>query len=576
MQQNSKLTVKCAQLSQAGVKAINEDSIGIRVPDGGALIHKGILAVIADGVSTAEAGREASQACVQNLLYDYFCTPDTWTVSKSVYTVLQALNRWLYSQGQHFNAAEKGYITTLSVLILKNTSLYIFHIGDSRIYRIRNKQIEQLTHDHTRQTGKVKYLARAMGLDTKIEIDCHQELLKRGDIYILSSDGLHDFYPEKYWPDIIAASNNLDEACQRLQEQALKAGSNDNISCQIIEVEHLGNTSEEEFFKNLSKLAFPPLLKNQQTIDGLRVLSTLYESSRSQLYVVEDSENGQRYVMKTPSPNFVDDAAYIERFIMESWLGRRFRNNKLVKVIQREKANSYLYYLMEFVEGVSLEEWMKKNAPCSPNQAMRIIRQIALGLRYLHRQQVIHQDLKPSNILIDSNEQIKLVDYGSCYMPSIKELPKTLMSNTGLGTASYSAPECHLGKKIDSRSDQFSLAIILYELLTATLPYKGKLESLSKEADLKNFTYIPASSKNAYLPSWFDACLEKALALEPDKRYGDIDEFIYQLENGGQVKQKIERLPLIAKNPLRFWKQLAFIEALLILGLCVLYFQLPF
>jgi serine/threonine protein phosphatase PrpC len=549
---SSSLKVNCAQLSQA------------------ALIHKGIVAVLADGVSSAEAGREASQACVQNLLYDYYCTPDTWTVTKSTYTVLQALNRWLFSQGQHLNSAEKGYITTLSILILKNTSLHIFHIGDSRIYRIRDNTIEQLTNDHTRQVGKIKYLARAMGLDNKIEIDCRQENLKRGDIFILSSDGLHDFYSEKNWPELIHASKNLDQACQRMLDEALQAGSDDNISCQILQIEELGNSNEEEFFKNLSKLAFPPLLEKQQVIDGLTVISTLYESARSQLYVVEDSENGQRYVMKTPSPNFEDDPAYIERFIMESWLGRRFRNNKLVKVIHREKPNTYLYYLMEFVEGVSLEEWMKKNEPCSPNQAIRIIRQIALGLRYLHRQQVIHQDLKPSNILIDDNEQIKLVDYGSCYLQSAKELPQIIKMEQALGTASYSAPECHLGKKIDARSDLFSLAIILYELITGTLPYKGKLENLSKESDLEHFRYSPAHLKNPYLPRWFDACLEKALSVDPDKRYGDIDEFIYELENGGKFSKFEERVPLIARDPLKFWKTLALIQTVLIVLLSLL------
>lgn len=129
------LKLNVGQYSAAGTKEENEDAIGIRIPDGNLLTTKGAVAVIADGVSTAEAGREASHTCVSNFLSDYFSTPESWSVKQSAQQVLTALNRWLYSRGQGFADSSKGFVTTMSTVVLKSHTAHIFHVGDSRIYR---------------------------------------------------------------------------------------------------------------------------------------------------------------------------------------------------------------------------------------------------------------------------------------------------------------------------------------------------------------------------------------------------------------------------------------------------------
>jgi serine/threonine protein phosphatase PrpC len=111
------LTFSIGQHSSAGRKSDNEDAIGIRIPEGTLLSTKGAAAIIADGVSAAEAGKEASETCVRNFLVDYFSTPETWTVKKSTSQVLIALNRWLYSRGRSFQDAQKGYVSTFSCVI---------------------------------------------------------------------------------------------------------------------------------------------------------------------------------------------------------------------------------------------------------------------------------------------------------------------------------------------------------------------------------------------------------------------------------------------------------------------------
>jgi serine/threonine protein phosphatase PrpC len=176
---SSELSFTVAQRSVSGRKEQNEDAIGIRLPTGSVLHNKGAVAVIADGVSAAEAGKEASETCVHNFLYDYYSTPDSWSVKKSTSQVLTALNRWLYGQGQQFNDAQKGYISTFSSIIFKSQTAHIFHVGDSRVYRFRQGELEQITRDHsTYVSAKQTYLARAMGLDVKLDVDCHSLALE--------------------------------------------------------------------------------------------------------------------------------------------------------------------------------------------------------------------------------------------------------------------------------------------------------------------------------------------------------------------------------------------------------------
>jgi serine/threonine protein phosphatase PrpC/tRNA A-37 threonylcarbamoyl transferase component Bud32 len=569
----SGLQVNCAQLSMAGLKSTNEDSMGIRLPEGSALAHKGILAVVADGVSAAESGREASQTCVQNILYDYYCTPDTWSVQKSALAVLEALNRWLYSQGAHLADSERGFVTTLSAIIFKSTTAHIFHIGDSRIYRYKNNVLEQLTHDHARQVGKVRYLSRAMGLDSKIQVDYKSIAIEKGDQFILTTDGIHDFISVEQFNQILEAKDTLGNKIASLHSLALRNGSNDNLTAQIIEIEKIEEASQEEMLDRLTYLPFPPLLQAGQVIDELVIERVLYESNRSQLYVVSDQQTQVKYVMKTPSPNFVDDAAYISRFITESWIGKKIRHSKLVHIISPRVEPSCLYYLMEYVDGVTLDEWLQKMPSTSLDTIVRIARQIALGVRILHRHQVVHQDLKPSNIMIDSNEQIKLIDFGSCSLMASDEMPQHIIDDAALGTASYSAPECHLGKPLSYSADVFSLAAIIYEMLTGHLPFEGKLEKGIKEVDLAKLHYQPATKYNRYIPYWFDKALQKALSIYPENRYQDIDEFIYDLEHPNTQWLKQERKPLIEQNPLLVWQFIASVEMIIIVLLCFFMFK---
>ncbi len=190
----SEALIDLGQSSDKGLKEENQDSYGVLLPESPVLEQKGIAVVIADGVSGCDAGKLASESCVKSLLGDYYCTPDSWTVKTSVQKVLIATNRWMLGMAQQGGVNHKGLATTMSALIVKSSTVHLFHIGDTRIYRIRDNKLELLTDDHRFWVSKEKnYLTRAMGIDLHLEIDYSNFLLEEGDVFLFSTDGVHEF-----------------------------------------------------------------------------------------------------------------------------------------------------------------------------------------------------------------------------------------------------------------------------------------------------------------------------------------------------------------------------------------------
>ena len=556
MHLNSCINTTVGQATDQGPKHQNEDCLGIRVPEDPALTMKGVVAVIADGVSSAEAGKEASETCVKNFLSDYYSTPDSWTVKTSAQKVLTALNRWLYGQGQRYINADRGYISTLSVLVIKSHMAHLFHIGDSRIYRLRGDDFEQLTTDHSAQVSRDKaYLTRAMGMDIRLDVDYLSESVEEGDLFFLSTDGVHDFLSDK---EIKVALQSIgadfELTCQSLIEMAKEVGSDDNLSCQIIRVDQLPDANSEDVYKKLSDLPFPPFLEVGMSLDGYRILDEIHASNRSQLYVVEDIESGSKWVMKTPSVNYQDDPAYIERFIMEEWIGRRIDCPNVVTIPTEGHKRQWLYYLSEYVEGETLAKWIETNNKRDVEQVLDITEQMVKGVRSLHRKETLHQDLKPANIVLSLDGEAKLIDFGSCLVAGMNEISLPFERDTVLGTATYAAPEYKLRRSGSVRSDQFSIAMIAYEMLTGRLPFGKEFDRCETKQDFSRLKYEHAYWHNPMVPAWMDGALRKALQFSPDLRYESLSEFVFDLRHPNQQFMQLKNQPLIERKPLLVWQ----------------------
>jgi len=552
----NQLTVAVGQCSQAGIKSQNEDCCGIRIPDDDAeLTHKGIVAVTADGVGSSEAGKEASEHCVRGFISDYLSTPVSWEVKTAGERILRSLNSWLYSQGQRRYASELSLASTFAGLILKSTTAHLFHVGDSRIYRIRDGEIGCLTNDHRLVVDRNKsYLSRAMGGEHEVQFDYASVAMQEGDRFLLSSDGVHEFLTDAQLLEL-ALSDEPEAAAKKVIRAALDADSDDNLTCQILQIQQLPNQDEEEYYRQLTSLPFPPPLSAGMRLDGYRIIQELHASTTVQVYLAEEIEGGERVVLKTPSVNFEDDANYIDRFFHEVWVGRRLENPHIYQVKRVKQQRSCLYYVTEFLEGRSLAQWMLDNPNVDLAKVRDLSEQIIIGLRAFQRREMVHQDIKPENIMIDKNDRIKIIDFGSTQVAGLKEVysPIQAPENDLQGTANYIAPELFEGFEGSFRSDLYSLAVVVYEMLSGGhFPY-GKLEQAQAH---KNYDYRSVRQYNSTVPIWMDGALQKALHPDRYKRYDSFSEFQHDLSNPNSAFMKAS-MPLIERHPLAFWRVLA-------------------
>ena len=526
---------------------------------------KGVVGVIADGVSSSAAAREASEACVKGFVSDYYSTPDSWTVKTAGRRVLGAINRWLYGQSIKNHEGQSAMLTTFSACVIKSTTAHIFHIGDSRIYLYRDGDLECLTRDHTMwMSDQRAFLSRAMGADHHVEIDYRSYPLEAGDVLLFSTDGVHDFLSNKHISELMAEGHNsLQNIANTLVEQALAAGSNDNVSCLLMHMEALPEPDEDEFYRKLTELPFPPPLDAGMKMDNYEILREIHASKRTQVYLARDMLSEQKVVIKTPSVNYEDDAEYIDHFMHEEWVGKRLSSDHTLKIISSERPRHFLYYVTEYLEGQTLREWMHDHPHATVKEVRQLIKQIASGLRAMHRLEMIHQDLKPENIFIDSHGTVKIIDFGSTRIPGFEELSSPLSDEQGfLGTLHYAAAECLRGEKASNRSDIFSLAVIAYEMLTGHLPY-GEKDTVRGTL---NHPYLAARQFNKELPDWVEAALIKGLKKDPLKRHQLLSEFVHDLSypNKGLMVQR--SAPLLERNPVGFWRGVS----LILLGVIVL------
>lgn len=568
---NSAIQIDFAQHSEAGVKEQNQDTVGARIPEGSSLISKGIAIAIADGVSSSSAARQASQLAITGFLTDYFATPDTWRTQRSAMQVIQSLNRYLWAQSQN-SVRQEGHLTTFSALILKGDTAFTFHVGDSRIYRVRDQHLELLTRDHTQTIDRhTHYLSRALGADPALEVDMLSSEIEVGDIYLLSTDGVHGFVPHGTLEKLVTEhANSMEDFVAHAVNRAKQHNSDDNISLQACRIISRGTASQSDAVAALAQLPFPPFLEVGQSLDGLKVKKILHESERSQVYLVTN-EAGQPLVMKTPSVNYEGDPVYIERFVLESWIGTRVQNNNVVRVVEPPHARSFLYYLTEYIAGPTVAQLIRERSPFDITDALELIEQLVKGTRAFHRKDTLHQDIKPENVLVGPRGAT-LIDFGSCWVAGIDELKAPFQRDIILGTLDYSAPEYRFGGPKSQRSDQFSLAVIFYEMITGKKPYG---DAYADAMDLKTFQklhYIPATRHNPLVPIWLDKAIEKAVSIHPNSRYTSLSELLNDLKRPNPAWTSPREIPFIEKNPVLFWRMLAGLgwATALVLGLSLL------
>jgi serine/threonine protein kinase len=568
----SSLRLSIGQYSSKGLKPINQDCYGALTPQEPQLRLKGIALALADGISTSDVSQIASEVAVKSFLEEYFCTTDAWSVRKSGINVLESLNAWLYNHNQRTQFkydADKGYVCTFSGIVFKAFSAHIFHVGDSRVYHLRNGELAKLTHEHRSYASSAKsYLNRALGFEQFVDIDYHAHSIKLGDIFIMCTDGVYEHCePHELIELLEKASNNLDDVANNIVDRAIENGSADNLTVQIIRVDKLSTEQASILQKQLDELSVPDLLQARQEFDGYTIVRELHASSRSHVYLAKDNDTKALEVIKIPSVSLRDDPAYLERFLMEEWVARRVNSAHLLKAGLQDRTRKFLYCVTEYIEGVTLTQWAIDHPSPSLEMVRNIIEQIGLGLQALHRKEILHQDIKPDNIMIDANGTVKVIDYGGVRVSGVIESQLVRPQFDLQGTALYMAPEYFIGESISTRSDQYSLAVLTYNLLAGDFPYGTKVSKATTVSAQRRLIYKSVVDEHTEIPKWVDFALQKALSPFPHKRYDEISEFIYDLKHPNPEFVKKFKAPLIDRKPILFYKGLSTLLLIIIVGL---------
>ncbi|RKD86911.1 serine/threonine protein kinase [Kushneria marisflavi] len=512
----------------------HRSSMSVQIPDNSRQLEaKGACAIIADSTWRNAIARQAGDISVRGFLADYYSTPDHWDIKTSATRVLRALNGWCYSQSRYVQGG--SYISSLSAIIFRGRESFLFHMGDTLVFRLRGAEFEQISRDHVTDLGGYRYPSRALGMDNNIDIDHMTLPLKTGDVFLFTSQAVRGtLTPTDYVHAIRQQDDDLDAACERLagmaRERAGARGYGAEAFCfQLVKIE--GLPSEEAGLPSQlpGQMPIPAELEAGDRIDGFLIESIISKTARAHVYGVRDETSLRRMVMKVPSPEMSSRNPYLEHFLLQQWIGERVRSPFVVRIVTPPRPRRHLYYLMRPVEGQPLDHWLEQHPEAGIEQRLDIARQLARAVHALHRRDILHQAIRPENIMIDEHDQVVLIDFGACArrLDDDNNAALALAREGRLGM--HSAPEYALGLGVSRRSDQYSLASTTYWLLTGAMPYAAAPNTLKDEQALSTLTYRRASDINPQVPVALDNALQRALSPRRALRFRRLSELIQAL-----------------------------------------------
>ncbi len=489
------------------------------------------IAIVCDGVGSAEAGGEAAKRTTNYLLNNFKIRPRAWSIEKSIRTFISAINSILYQESM-VNYERAELLTTLSLVVIEGNRLYGANVGDSRVYLHRNGSLTQLSFDHVEQEGS-HILSQAVGGEKSVEPFYFENILSQNDKIVLCSDGLYNTL------GLDLLEKNIHLGAHSLVKKAsflVNDNLDDDTTAVVVEILE---TSELEILKH-QKLPIPNQLKKEQIIDGYRLEKSLIQNDRTWLCFKKTKE----YVLKFPLPEAIDDEKVLDFFVKEAWNAKRLKADFFPKAVI-PKNRTQRYYVMQLIRGENLGDMLQRKN-LTIDDAVNLGRVLLDMSQFLLKSDLVHGDIKPQNIMLEADGQnitFKVIDFGS--------ITEIFSINSKAGTPSFLSPERFLNEAICESSEIFAIGVTIYLALTKKYPY-GEIEPFQtptfKEAKKPSFY-------NENIPHWLDSVILRAIAIDKNQRYAHYSEMMYELKNPQKVEPFFEKnSSILERSPLAFYK----------------------
>ncbi|SHH18054.1 bifunctional protein-serine/threonine kinase/phosphatase [Bradyrhizobium erythrophlei] len=550
-------------VSETGPRKRNEDFAGAVFGSELPEPRRDVVAALSDGIGSTKGGREAAEIAVRGFL-DGFCDlPETMEVRRAAAIVLNALNGWIYSQA-HRDPELSGMGCTFTALVLRGRVAHVLHVGDSRAYRLSRDRLTCLTSDHVRQGGKgggrSNVLTRALGVETELRLDYGTQPVAQHDRFLLCSDGVHGYLADEFIAGIMQERVSSEDTARALVAAALDAGSADNCTALVLDVVGLATAETADIGANIAQLPLVPVPQGGETIDGFVLKVLLSDGRYTRLFGAEDEVEGGEVALKFPKPMVAGVDAYRAAFIREAWVGARVNSPWLGHVIELPPGRqSCLYTVMPLYQGELLETRIARRPALGLEEGRQIAIKLARAAAALHRVGIVHRDIKPDNVILESGGSLKLIDLGVVRVPGMEDAPPEDIP----GTPAYMAPEMFDGEAGNEATDIYALGVTMFRAFTGEFPY-GNPDATSRP---RRDRPAHLSALRPDLPAWLQAAIGRAIARDPADRFRDMAEFAVEIEAGPARAPVAVHRPrtLYEREPLRFWQGVAALLALALL-----------
>ncbi len=547
--------------SEAGPRQRNEDFAGAVLGNELAEPRQEVVAAIADGIGGAKGGRVAAEIAVRGFL-DGFCDlPETLEVRRAAARILDALNGWINSLGRRDPELTRMGCT-FTALVLRGRTAHVIHAGDTRAYRLRNDSLICLTGDHTREIGaaRPRVLYRALGVETEMRLDYTAQPMALHDRFLLCSDGVHGFLTGEEIADILRDRSASQDTARALVKAALDAGSTDNCTALVLDVVRLPTAESADIGAAIGHLPLIPVPADGETIDGFVLKAPLSDGRYTRLFAALDDVEGGEVALKFPKPQLAAAATYRAMFLREAWVGARVHSPWVGRVLELPLGRqTSLYTVMPLYQGELLESRLARGPSIGLEEGRTIAIGLARAVAALHRAGIIHRDIKPDNVILESAGLLKLIDLGVVRVPGLEEFPPEAIP----GTPAYMAPEMFTGEAGNEATDIYALGVTMFRAFTGEFPY-GNPDATSppRRRRPKEFSALRPD-----LPAWLQAVLGRAIAGDPAERFRDVSEFALEMEAGpARTPAQVPRPPtLYERAPVQVWQAVAALLGLALL-----------